>query len=217
MMEIKQAILAADRINRPGIDNPCQYITIHNTGNFKAGAHAAAHAAWLQTVNELVSWHYTVDDMEIYQHLPDDETAYHAGDGSGDGNRKSIAIEICVNADGNLLAATDNAARLAARLCRKHNIPLENIVQHHHWSGKNCPAQLRGNEPYSWEMFLSKVADELQELPKAWALQAADWSIAQNIIRGDGMSYNWQQPVSREELAVILYRFKNSLSFTEKL
>ncbi|MUU13049.1 MAG: hypothetical protein EP146_18145 [Oscillibacter sp.] len=31
-----------------------------------------------------VSWHYTVDDHSIYQHLPDCERAYHAGDsGSG--------------------------------------------------------------------------------------------------------------------------------------
>ena len=48
-----------------------------------------------------MSWHYTVDDHAIVQHLPDYETAYHAGDGKdGPGNTTSIGIEICVNAGG---------------------------------------------------------------------------------------------------------------------
>jgi len=215
-MRIEQVIIGEERPNRPGIDNPCRYITIHNTGNLKKGADAAAHAAYLQNTDELVSWHYTVDDKEIYQHLPDDETAYHAGDGSGDGNRKSIAIEICVNEDGDLFKAVENAARLAARLCRKHNITPENIVQHNHWSGKNCPEQLRMNKPYSWEVFLARVSEFLKELPSGWAMEAADWCIEEKIIQGDGTGYNWQRPVSREELAVMLHRFRKSLFIAGK-
>ena len=44
----------------------------------------------------IVSWHYTVDDHEIYHHLPDDETAYHAGDGmeKNGGNMNGIGIEM---------------------------------------------------------------------------------------------------------------------------
>jgi len=40
---------------------------------------------------------------------------------------------------------------------REWKIPLAHIVQHHHWSGKNCPNRLRRGEPYSWETFLEKV------------------------------------------------------------
>lgn len=206
-MEIKQAFIAEGRTNRPGIANPCKYITIHNTGNGAEGADAAAHAKYLQTVNDQVSWHYTVDDKEIYQHLPDNETAYHAGDGKGDGNRKSIGIEICDNPDGDLLKATDNAVKLVARLCKKHNIPPVNVVQHNHWSGKNCPVELRAGKPYSWDVFIGKVAAEIELLPSVWAIEAGDWAIDNGIIQGDGKSYNWQKPMTREEMAVILYRF----------
>ena len=70
------------------------------------GADAAAHAA-------PVSWHYTVDDLSIYQHLPDGERAYHAGDGgSGPGNATSIGIEICVDAGGDFEQAKANVAAL---------------------------------------------------------------------------------------------------------
>ena len=166
-MTITQDLIPKGRKNRPGFQNPMNYITIHNTGNSSKGSNARAHANYLKgdTAASLpVSWHYTVDDGVIYQHLPDNETAYHAGDGSGPGNKQSIGIEICQNSDGNLLLATDNAARLCAILCTQHNISTKNIVQHNFWSGKNCPELLRANRPYSWATFLSKVADYVNEL-----------------------------------------------------
>ena len=99
-LRIIQDILPAGAKNRPGGSNPDTYITIHETGNFAKGADAAAHAAYLRGSSAQaapVSWHYTVDDHGIYQHLPDGERAYHAGDGgSGPGNATSIGIEICV-------------------------------------------------------------------------------------------------------------------------
>ena len=59
-----------------------------------------------------MSWHYTVDDHAIVQHLPDYETAYHAGDGKdGPGNATSIAVEICVNAGGDFEAAKPTRPR----------------------------------------------------------------------------------------------------------
>jgi N-acetylmuramoyl-L-alanine amidase len=135
-------------------------VTIHNTGNASKGAGAKSHAAYVKgdaAANLPVSWHYTVDEKDIYQHLPDSEDAFHAGDGAGDGNRKSIGIEICMNSDGDLLKATDKAAELTAFLCGKYNIPVENVVQHQKWSGKNCPQLIRNGKPYNWNAFLSKV------------------------------------------------------------
>jgi len=168
-MTIIQDLIPKGRKNRPGLQNPMKFITIHNTGNSSKGSNARAHASYLKgdTAASLpVSWHYTVDDAGAYQHLPDNETAFHAGDGNGPGNRQSIGIEICQNSDGNLLLATENAARLCATLCKKHNIAIKNIVQHNFWSGKNCPEQLRANRPYSWSTFTSKVGDYIKELEK---------------------------------------------------
>ena len=131
-LRIIQDILLAGADNRPGGSNPDTYITIHETGNFARGADAAAHAAYLRgsaAQAALVSWHYTVDDHSIYQHLPDNERAFHAGDGgSGPGNATSIGIEICVDAGGNFEQAKANAAALVRLLMAKHDIPLANVV-----------------------------------------------------------------------------------------
>ena len=147
-------------VNRPGKFNPNLFITVHDTGNTKAGAGALNHARYIKNIGKigtLKSWHFTVDEKHVVQHLPVNETAFHAGDGAGDGNRKSIGIEICVNSDGNLVEAVNNAVYLTGWLCACCKIPLENIVQHHRWSGKNCPASLRAGRPYSWQVFLSQV------------------------------------------------------------
>lgn len=172
--EIKQSFIPVGRYNRPGHANPCNYITIHDTGNYDKGADAYRHSEHLKNPSTEESWHYTVDDREIYQHLPDSESAYHAGDGAGKGNRQSIGIEICVNSDGNLDAAADRAALLTAYLMKKHSIPLENVKQHYHWSGKNCPSEIRAGRPYSWQVFLRKVESFMSENKIETAEQALD-------------------------------------------
>lgn len=140
--------------NRPGGINPCQYITIHETGNTAAGANAKAHASYLKTTDDSVSWHYTVDDSVIYQHIPDHETAWHATDGAnGPGNCTSIGIEICVNQGGDFERAKANAASLVRLLMESHGIDINHVVQHNHWYAKNCPQTIR--ETGTWGDFLA--------------------------------------------------------------
>ena len=157
-LTIQEDIISDWRRNRPGRDtNPGAYITIHETGNAAKGADAAAHGAYLDSAageDDLVSWHYTVDDHAIVQHLPDYETAYHAGDGKdGPGNTTSIGIEICVNAGGDFEAAKANAAALVRLLMEEHGIDIEHVVQHNHWNGKDCPKTIRATTG-AWEAFL---------------------------------------------------------------
>jgi len=156
---IQEHIISDGRKNRPGRDtNPDTYITIHETGNTAKGADAAAHGAYLDSAageDALVSWHYTVDDHAIVQHLPDYETAYHAGDGkAGPGNTTSIGIEICVNAGGDFAQAQANAASLVRLLMEEHGIPIDRVVQHAHWNGKDCPKTIRATTG-AWEGFLA--------------------------------------------------------------
>lgn len=154
-------ILAIEGSNaRPGHELIPKYITIHNTANTTKGADADNHARYLQTgaKDGTVSYHYCVDDGQIVRIIPDNENAWHAGDGKdGTGNRQSLSIEICENVDGDLKKATDNAVELTAMLAKKYNIPLKNIVQHNYWNKKDCPRRLRKGEPYTWEEFLKKV------------------------------------------------------------
>lgn len=83
-----------------------------------------------------MSWHFTVDDKQIYQHLPTNENGWHAGDGDGSGNRESIGIEISVNQDGDYNKALENAKRLAGYLMNKEGISADHIYRHQQWSGK---------------------------------------------------------------------------------
>ena len=167
---IQEHIISGGRKNRPGRDtNPDTYITIHETGNAAKGADAAAHGAYLDSdagERDMVSWHYTVDDHAIVQHLPDYETAYHAGDGkAGPGNTTSIGIEICVNAGGDFEAAKANAAALVRLLMEEHGIPLDNVVQHNRWNGKDCPKTIRATAG-AWEAFLALCRGETANVSK---------------------------------------------------
>ena len=167
---IQEHIISGGRKNRPGRDtNPDTYITIHETGNAAKGADAAAHGAYLDSAageDALVSWHYTVDDHAIVQHLPDYETAYHAGDGkAGPGNTTSIGIEICVNAGGDFQAAQANAAALVRLLMEEHGIGIEHVVQHNHWNGKDCPKTIRATTG-AWEAFLALCRGETENVSK---------------------------------------------------
>ena len=95
--------------------------------------------------------------------MPDGERAYHAGDGgSGPGNATSIGIEICVDASGNFEQAKANAAALVLLLMAKHGIPLDRVVQHNHWNGKDCPKTIRATAG-AWEAFLGLCGSQVSQ------------------------------------------------------
>ena len=159
-VSIIEQIIPSTNANRPGGNYTKSYITIHETGNKDAGAGAKNHANWLSNgANGEIGYHYTVDDHEIYHHIPDNEKAWHAGDGGlGTGNLHSIGIELCVNADGDFEQTKKNAAWLVAKLMKDNSIPIGNVVQHNHWSGKNCPQTIR--ETGTWDAFLAMCQAE---------------------------------------------------------
>ncbi|MBX9158533.1 S-layer homology domain-containing protein [Bacillus cereus] len=173
---------------RPGYAMKPEYITIHETGNPEVGANAKNHADYLynQAVGQLdrvASWHFTVDDKEIYQHLPINENAWHAGDGNGDGNRKSIAIEIAVNSDGDYNKAVENAKKLVAYLMNETGVTIDNVVKHQKWKGKNCPEiMIRTGQ---WQPFLAGVQKYVAVNPPT-------------IAPKDDITGGWYEPHIRE-------------------
>lgn len=182
-MNITQMFIPQNTKARPQKSLNFKGITIHNTGNYSNGAGALNHGKYMQGSgsNNLVSWHYTVDDTNIVQHLPENEIGWHAGDGAnGKGNTTTIAIEICVNPDSNLLQATDNAVKLCADILNRHGIQNASgyLFQHRDWNGKNCPAELRKGNPYNWQTFIDKVNAELQPKsqtePNKYTVQKGD-------------------------------------------
>ena len=152
-MEIIQDFITKGSVNRSGAENSCKYITIHDTANTEVGANAKAHAKYIKTLKNRTSWHYTVDDSGIYQHLPDNEKSYHTS--SAKANESSIAVELCINADGDFEKTVDNAVWLVHHLMEKHGIPASNVMSHKDWTGKNCPKKLLAE---GWSEFATRCA-----------------------------------------------------------
>jgi N-acetylmuramoyl-L-alanine amidase len=151
--------------HRPAHPMTPRFITIHETGNPSKGAGALAHGKILlsRSRKENTAWHYCVDDQNIVQSIPDNENCWHAGDGTnGRGNRESIGIEICINPESIRLNAIKNTIDLVVSLMKKYQIPLENVVQHNHWNGKNCPMQIRAGHPINWATFIKATEHALK-------------------------------------------------------
>ena len=75
-----------------------RFITYHDTGAAGAGSTALANSNYNNSDAE-VSWHFTVGDDAIYQQLPTNMVAWHAGDGTG---TKFEEIPTGVKFNGNL-------------------------------------------------------------------------------------------------------------------
>lgn len=67
--------------NRPGEIYKKYYVTVHDTASSAATGNGLAHAKYVYNGGGGTSWHYTCSSDGIYHHIPDNENAYHAGDG----------------------------------------------------------------------------------------------------------------------------------------
>lgn len=161
MVAIRQQLIA-DTAMKFGRRNPKKFLTIHETGNPSPGASAAAHANLQSRAGIEATWHWTVDDREAVQSYAHEFQLWHAGDGEGNGNMQSIAIETCVNSDANPAKVRQNLIELAGRIVFDEGIARANIVQHNHWSGKNCPQTIRQNG--SWAALVAAIWAEAERL-----------------------------------------------------
>lgn len=172
-----------------------QYITVHNTAN---DASAANEVAFMLRNNNEVSYHVAIDDKEVIQVIPFDRTAWHAGDGKGNGNMKSIGIEICYSKSGGLryTVAEENAVQYIAKLLHERGWGVNRVKKHQDWSGKYCPHRILAEN--RWEAFKQRIDAALKKLKQQvvkptkqptknissqyYVVQAGDslWSIARN-------------------------------------
>lgn len=168
MLNIKQDFIPASALKRPQIKQTVKYLTIHSTGNAKSTAQNERAYLTNPANKRQASFHVVVDDKQAIQCIPYTEVAYHAGDGQGDGNRASVGLEICESGD--RAKTLKNAAVLAAKLLNEFNLPINKMVQHNHWSGKDCPRILRNKahikNNMDWAYFVGLVNKELAALEK---------------------------------------------------
>ena len=151
-----------------------EYITIHNTYN---DASADSEVTFMINNNNKVSYHYAIDDKKVINCVPENRNAWHCGDGSGDGNRKSIGIEICYSKSGGARYSKAEAltVKFTAQLLKKYGWGVDRVKTHKHWTElgvkakrstyvKNCPHRIL-NEG-RWQSFLNAVQKELNNLNK---------------------------------------------------
>ena len=236
--------------NRPGDKHEKVYICVHDTGDFNFGAEEWSNIVYKAKIGKtdyLASFQYIVGNDGYYHNIPDDETAYHAGDGAEKsswfeeyptnlqginekpyvmistdgyymldgqksnisaprndegkiltrdyiddlgiyislkngtyyigktwysetydrianhgGNTHSIGIESCVTRGSDIYLTMQRLAKLVAKLLDDNKLGFDRVVQHHYFSGKNCPQTMR-TEGY-WEHFLDLVKAEYQML-----------------------------------------------------
>lgn len=114
-------------------------VTIHNTGTINAASGTTMAEQYTRaTVNgkmNSVRVHYYVDEHGAWQNLPLTWAGWHAADGNGNGNRRTIAIECIMSAkytDADK-KSEDNAARIAAELLKTYGLTIDNLYTHTHW------------------------------------------------------------------------------------
>lgn len=118
-----------------------QYVTIHNTYN---DASALNEVAYMTRNASPVSYHVAIDDKYAVQAIPFTRNAWHAGDGNGPGNRKSIGIEICYSKSGGqrYKEAEANAIDYVAHVLKQYGWGVDRVKWHRDWSGKDCPHRI---------------------------------------------------------------------------
>ena len=235
--------------NRPGDVHEKVYICVHDTGDFSFDAQQWSNIVYTNKIGDRaydVSYQYIVGNDGYYHNIPDNETAWHAGDGTSPasyfyeyptnlfgtnekphvsispdgnytldgqisnitaptkngqilteeyindlgiftsikdgqyyigntwysssydkiankgGNVNSIGIESCVNKGSDIYLTMQRLAKLVAFKVDEYNLGFDRIVQHHYFSGKDCPQTMR-TEGY-WNHFLDLVKVEYQML-----------------------------------------------------
>lgn len=163
-------------------------VTIHNTDWITtASGTTPAEQYTRATVNgnmNDVRVHYYVDNTCAWQNLPHSLSGWHAADGSGNGNRRTIAIECIMSSAYNSVdqKSEDNAARLAAYLLYTYKLGIDRLYTHTHWlnvrdgrtgtvdqlnvmkhSYKMCPLYILPH----WNTFKQKVQNYLNALNTA--------------------------------------------------
>jgi len=145
------ADLIDERVTRSGLlKTSISNIIYHDTGNNTAGATAAMHATYIagdaNRDYRARSWHYTVDDEEVIQHLPDNEVGWQGDTDAA--YSTTIGIETCVDFGSDLYMTWHRTAKLMAGLLAKYSLKISAIKQHYDYSGKDCPRTLRHSNLY---------------------------------------------------------------------
>ncbi|HDR6246027.1 TPA: N-acetylmuramoyl-L-alanine amidase [Bacillus cereus] len=225
-MEIRKKLVDPSKYGTkcPYTMNP-EFITVHNTYN---DATAENEVSYMIRNDNQVSFHIAVDDKEAVQGIPLERNAWQTGDGNGNGNRKSIGVEICYSLSGGdrYYKAEDNAAIVVAQLMKQYNIPISKVRTHQSWSGKYCPHRML--DEGRWNSFIERVQNAYNGGGNnmKWTMRSgglgvslaqeimdklAEFKVKGNLVyEADGIFYLQCEPVDdRNKLGAITWYFKD--------
>ena len=136
------------------------YIVVHNTANT---APAINEVKYLNSSSNTsyTSFHFAVDDVNVYQAVNMKYNAWHAGEQTM--NKQSIGIEIAKSMISDTQIkdkAINNGAKLVAMLMKEYNIPIERVITHQAVTGKHCPHDIL--DRYGYDNFLNLVKTYLR-------------------------------------------------------
>lgn len=199
-----------------------RYLVYHYTGN--DGDKAANNAAYFQRNIVKASAHYFVDDTTVYLSVPELKVAWSVGgskyanaDKTGGGtmysiitNTNSLSIEMCDTIRNGVYQASEatlaNAAELGRALMAKYNIPIENVYRHFDVTGKHCPSYLVNAQ--KWAEFKKRLeAKTMDNTPSPAHKEGVEWAVKNGILKGSGGDLLLSQPVTRQQMCTMMYRF----------
>lgn len=139
-------------------------IVVHNTANDASAENEIKFMNKSKAQGGVQSsYHYAVDDKEAVQGLPENRNGFHAGDGSGKGNRQGIAIEICYSKSGGdrFAKAEENAVELIVDILKRYGWGIDKVTKHQDYANKYCPHRTLD---LGWDRFIKMIQAKLNNV-----------------------------------------------------
>jgi N-acetylmuramoyl-L-alanine amidase CwlA len=187
-------------------------LTIHTTANRRDGATALMHDKYYDNNSDRVSVHWTVDNENAVQSVPENMAAWHSG--NRDYNLSYIGMEICENnvANNKLDQATyENAVELAASILKRHGWGVDKLIQHRDVPGrewKNCP----NKDLIDWDKLKADVQAELKPKVEDWKLEGLKYLYDQELLKDyEGWEKKINEPLPAWATFLIMKRIHGTI------
>lgn len=134
-LNIVSGILPWDAMGRTQIKKKStQFITIHDTGDASTSAESWNDLESSGKDPRQTSWNFTVGETAIYQHVPLDEVAWHAGDGSYEYGLKDTGVKYA--GPNPLIEIGEDHYLYINKQKSKIGVPIIMYSKHSEWNGR---------------------------------------------------------------------------------
>ena len=181
-----------------------KYIVLHHTGANNSFEGLLALAKSRHRGKYVLDYHWFIDlDGEVHKGQPEGYVAPHAGLDQGEyriNNWNALGVAVSGNYEemtmkAEVFAALVNTLKV---LVNKYGIKRENILRHKDLVNTRCPGRY-----YPYQQILDAVYKKEQTM--RWSDEAIDYVERAGIMVGDEGGFRPLDPVTREELAQVIF------------